>query len=479
MDNSLEEKKNKLLNKYRNLFIQRTGFTGNTLDSYVKNLIAMGEKHYGSNFTEDILKEKRDDSIIWLMDEVAKNGGMIAARNIHDKVKSTMQETINAFAAVANQKARQERVSEKDQILELIDKMDKYEFENYLKDLSWSSDKYAKFKGIVSYKMSQNSNNSEIEISKEVLKSMADEIELVFPQTKKESANVEKQDVSASIGDTLNGYVAVEKAINNNERLTGEQKKESRDTLYNDFDKFVEKNPENVDNKAEEISNQDTEPITESTTDPDNIHENSASQTAETSEPPATARAGKRKEAPKGLVSKFKEKWKNTSFKKKLLIGAVAVGAIIGVGVITATAISQMIATQSFDTNTVLNISNTLNNIDASVLNNADVSSANGIDPNAVVDYSGIGEGTEVHTTLNDALNDTNALSSNQWMNVDHMEAVNTSGEVINLDGMTADQVNQTLDSGDYGVRGSSNGTNMGWFDEETVKNVINQGKGL
>jgi len=97
----------------------------------------------------------------------------------------------------------------------------------------------------------------------------------------------------------------------------------------------------------------------------------------------------------------------------------------------------------------------------------------------SVVDWNSIGQGTEVHTTLNEALTDTNTLTSNEWMNVDHMEAVNTAGDVINLDGMTVDQVNQTLDSGDYGVRGSSNGTYMGWFDEETVKDAINQGKGL
>ena len=187
---------------------------------------------------------------------------------------------------------------------------------------------------------------------------------------------------------------------------------------------------------------------------------------------PATAKVGKRKEAPKTLVSKFKEKWKNASFKKKLLIGAVAVGAIIGVGVIATTAISQMITTQSFDANSIM----ASNNIASGLIDSLDFSS---VDTNSTVDWSSIGQGTEVHTTLNDALTDTNTLTSNEWMNVDHMEAVNTAGDVVNLDGMTVDQVNQTLDSGDYGVRGSSNGTYMGWFDEETVKDAINQGKVL
>lgn len=463
---NLEEKKNKLLNKYRNLFIQKTGFTGNMLNSYVTNLIAIGEKQYGTNFTEDILKEKREDSILWLMDEVSKHGGVITASS-NNVVKDTLQETAHAFAAVANQNAEQQEVNEKDKILELIDKMNENEFENYLKELSWSSSNYAKFNGIVSYKISQNPNKSEFEISKEVLKSMANEIELIVPKAEKNN--------SAIIDDTLNGYVMVENTINKTEELTDDQKQEFRNTLWDNFDNYVNQTSENVENKIPEISNQITEPIMETVSEPiietENVEEIKP-ETLESAVIPATAKVGKRKEAPKTLVSKFKEKWQNASFKKKLLIGAVAVGAIIGVGVIATTAISQMITTQSFDANSIM----ASNNIASGLIDSLDFSS---VDTNSTVDWSSIGQGTEVHTTLNDALTDTNTLTSNEWMNVDHMEAVNTAGEVVNLDGMTVDQVNQTLDSGDYGVRGSSNGTYMGWFDEETVKDAINQGKVL
>lgn len=462
MNNNLEEKKNKLLDRYRGLFVQKTGFTGNMLDNYVTNLIIIGEKQYGSNFTEDILKEKRNDSILWLMDEVSKNGGMVTANIIQDKVKDTLQETANAFSA-ANQQALQTQVSQKEQILELIDKMDEYEFENYLKELSWTSSNYAKYNGIVNYKKSQNPDESEFKISKDVLKSMADDIELVFPQTKKVNSSV-------SVNDTLNGYVMVENTINNSEELTDNQKQEFRNTLWNDFDNYVEQNPE-----SGKISNQITEPSIVDASEPliesESVEEVQPAK-LETTVIPNTARVGKRKEAPKTLVSKFKEKWKNASFKKKLLIGAVAVGAIIGVGVIAATAISQMIATQSFDANSIM----ASNNIASGLIDSLDFSS---VDTNSTVDWSSIGQGTEVHTTLNDALTDTNTLTSNEWMNVDHMEAVNAAGDVVNLDDMTVDQVNQTLDSGDYGVRGSSNGTYMGWFDEETVKDAINQGKVL
>jgi len=541
---NLEEKKNQLLERYRDLFIQNTGFTGNMLDNYVTNLIVLGEEQYGSNFTEDILKEKREDSILWLMDEVSKRGGMVAASSMQGVVKNTLQDTVNAFDAVANQKAQEEQANEKDKILELIGKMDEYQFEKYLSSLSWPNDTLAKFKGIVSYKISQNPDLSEFEVSKDVLKSMADEVELILPALQDEKSFASVPESVASVDDTFNGYVKVENAINNNEQLTKEQKEEWRDNLWKDFDNFVEQNSENdkeeetidkeaesvIDSneeKVEDVSNQvpkstmtreelaaklppiepvvisepteviesineqETEPIesiTEQVTEPivvgnDNVvKENEPIKTDIPTVIPATAKVGKRKEAPKTLKQKFKEKWKNASFKKKLLIGAVAVGAIIGVGVIAATAISNMIATQSFDSNSIM----MANQVASNAINSLDLNSvSNAIDPNAVsvdssvVDWNSIGQGTEVHTTLNEALTDTNTLTSNEWMNVDHMEAVNTAGDVINLDGMTVDQVNQTLDSGDYGVRGSSNGTYMGWFDEETVKDAINQGKVL
>jgi len=449
---NLNEKKNQLLDKYRNLFIQRTGFTGNMLDNYVTNLIALGEKQYGSNFTEDILKEKREDSILWIMDEVLKRGGMVGATGINTMVKGTLQETAYAFAAVANQKAEQEQVNEKDQILELIDKMDEYEFEKYLKELSWKSSNLAKFEGIVSYQISQNPNMSEFQISKNVLKSMADEIELIMPNNKEEKNN------TSSVDETLDGYVKVEAAKPNIEETPEQevQKEDVNDSNINDVNVV----PLNM------IPESTLKPI-QPLTDFNEIEENNQTVI------PVTARVGKRKAAPKGLISKFKESWKNASFKKKLLIGAVAIGAVIGVGIVAATAISQMIATQSFDTSQIINTNNMINA--ALPLDNSVV------DPNVTntVDWGSIGAGTEVHTTLNDALTDTNTLTSNEWMNVDHMEAVNMAGDVINLDGMTVDQVNQTLDSGDYGVRGSSNGTYMGWFDEGTVKDAINTGKGL
>lgn len=140
-----------------------------------------------------------------------------------------------------------------------------------------------------------------------------------------------------------------------------------------------------------------------------------------------------------------------------------------------------MLATQSFDTNQVMTTSNmisdAINNIDfTTAVNNVD---PNAVDPNSVVDWSGITEGTEVYTTMDNASEAVNALSGNEWMQVDHMEAVDKAGNVINLDGMTNNEVINTLDSGDYQVRGSNDGTYMGWFTEDTVKDAINQGRSL
>lgn len=404
---NLEEKKNLLLNKYRDLFIQKTGFTGGLLNNYVSNLIVFGEKYYGTNFTEDILKEKRQDSILWLMDEVSRHGGMVVSNNILSSQKeavSNLVDTINGDIP----KGLPE-VDNTQEILNLIDKMDEYEFENYLKQLTFSSENMKKFNYIASNLKQGNPNLNDFQASKQALGYLTNDIKLVYP------------------------------SVNNTEKNT----------------------PQLENNNIQSIGNVNAMTITE----PIDVKPVDIPLEKDiTKDISVTARIGRRKAAPKTLVDKFKEKWKNTSFKKKLLIGAIA---IVGVGIITATVVSQMIATQSMDVQMISNAGNLVSDM----INNGDV--------NSVVSWDGIGQGTEVHQTMNDALNGTNNLTSNEWMNIDHMEAVNKAGDVVNLDGMTVNEVNQTLDAGDYGIRGSSNGNYMGWFDENTVKEAINQGKGL
>ncbi len=62
-----------------------------------------------------------------------------------------------------------------------------------------------------------------------------------------------------TIDETLEGYVKTENAINNNPELTDEQKKQWRDALWNDFDNFVEQNPE-----TDEVVSENSEIVQES-----------------------------------------------------------------------------------------------------------------------------------------------------------------------------------------------------------------------
>jgi len=65
-----------------------------------------------------------------------------------------------------------------------------------------------------------------------------------------------KPNNTTSVDEILEGYVKVENAINNNEELTDDQKKEWRNTLWNDFDNYVNENPEQEVKKenAEKVS---------------------------------------------------------------------------------------------------------------------------------------------------------------------------------------------------------------------------------
>jgi hypothetical protein len=195
----------------------------------------------------------------------------------------------------------------------------------------------------------------------------------------------------------------------------------------------------------------------------ENTTENTIENTIENTKQ-KTMRKGKRKKAPRTLIEKFKQKWQDPSFRKKVMIGAT----IVVVAGIAAASVINMIATQGGDYNTISNATNLASDIYN--LNVSDVS---------MPDWSSIGSGIDVHTNLNDAINDANTLISNNYMQIDHMEAVDSAGQIINLDGLSNTQINNILDNGDYGIRGSYNGEYMGWFDEDTIKNIISGGKSI
>ena len=100
-------------------------------------------------------------------------------------------------------------------------------------------------------------------------------------------------------------------------------------------------------------------------------------------------------------------------------------------------------------------------------------------DPNAVqaFDPSVLNEGTDVSTTLQGALDGSDIQQANEWMQVDHIEAVDQAGNVIDLDGKSADEMQQIFDNGDYGIRGSQGDNYMGWFSEDTIMDKARGGR--
>lgn len=419
MDNNLDQKRQQLLDKYKSLFIQKTGFNGVNLDNYVNKIIAVGEQYYGSNFVEDILREKRDDSILWLIDEISRyswldsrnlntvdNSRSLPAGNpVTENLENTLngetpkglpagsfdvsakeeqekgQMLANAFGAVANQKAEQE----KGQML-------------------------ANAFGAVA--------NQKAEKEKE-----AESVTKVLEPVKNENTSM-LDDV----------FVSLTGASPRN--LSDEEK-----TTVNDLDS--------------------TRPLPELTKDDAVI--------------PSTAKVGKRKEAPKGLINKFKEKWQDPKFKKKLLIGGIAI-AVIGIGVIAATAISQIMSTQSLDTNMIINA----NHLTSSLIDGLNLDSiSSNIDTSAVsgseyMDYT-VNTGDTIYSNATDAVNSLNGDTASQWYNSTpqgiYDTANNTWVDTSNVDFNSVEDMKQFMD-GDHAVVQGGNGDLDGFrpIDESMIK---------
>lgn len=479
---NLEAKKQKLLEKYGELFRSRTGYTGVQLDTYVTELIKNGEQYYGSNFTEDILREKRNDSILWLMDQVTVTT-LPSGTNTQ-----ISEEDANNFQAWAQSLVTDYKMTPAQANEYASNPSNRFMYERWL--LNKQAPKQEEQRTIESQTNIENPvSKTQVLLEKhgDLIKKriFGGHFQGELNAIQEEQLN-DKIDVLIENGKLHYGDDFLDELINN----------DSKENVA----KILRSLPLTSDTKQDEIQMPEVEEAKEDTNQPEN-QEPVAEPTIENTERlalppaqeeldntkpmvPATAKLGKRKDANPKLIDKFKTYWKEASFKKKLLIGAVAIGAVAGIAVVTATAISNMIATQSFDANQVMTTSNiisdAINNIDFTTpVNNVDPTIVNGVDPNAVVDYSGIGQGTEVYTTMDNAQEAVNALSGNEWMQVDHMEAVDQAGNVIDLDGMTNSEVINTLDSGDYQVRGSNDGTYMGWFTEDTVKEAINQGRSL
>ncbi|MCI9084651.1 MAG: hypothetical protein HFH46_03465 [Bacilli bacterium] len=509
---NLEEKKNKLLEKYGELFKERTGYTGVQLDAYATELIKNGEQYYGSNFTEDILREKRNDSILWLMDQVT-------ITTLPSRGSQTInEEEANNFQAWAQSLVTDYKMTPAQANEYASNPSNRFMYERWL--LNKQSQKEPTTSNVeLQPNIDEPVSKTQILLDKhgDLIKKrifgghFQGELNAVQEEQLKEKIDVLIENGKLHYGDNF-----LDELINNNSKenvakilrsisLTYDKQQDELETIQIEnrmqghattvpvqtAEDALE--PQTVDVKVPEVDNvvptSNQETVAENKERlalPPGQEEQIEIEENDNTRPmvPATAKLGKRKDANPKLIDKFKTYWKEASFKKKLLIGAVALGAVAGIAVVTATAISNMLATQSFDTNQVMTASNmisdALNNMGfTTTINNVDPSVTNGVDPNAVVDWSGITEGTEVYTTMDNASEATNALTGNEWMQVDHMEAVDQSGNVINLDGMTNSEVIDTLDSGDYQIRGSHNGEYQGWFTEDTVKETINHGRSL
>ncbi|MCI9110416.1 MAG: hypothetical protein HFH47_01225, partial [Bacilli bacterium] len=163
--------KEKLLSKYSSLIKERAlgKHAGEsktlskeeidfTVDNYLDNLIKVGEEKYGDNFVEDIMKEATSESIKWLMDEVSQG----------ENLKEISENTINQ-----------------------IDSMDEYQLENYLNKLTLSNEELMEFNKRVNDYMQANPNSNEFSASKEALKSMTGDIELIKPSIVEKSQNIQ------------------------------------------------------------------------------------------------------------------------------------------------------------------------------------------------------------------------------------------------------------------------------------------------
>ena len=496
---NLNEKVSQLKDKYGTFIEEKTGYTGSLLDAYMKTLVENGEKYYGTNFTEDILKERGTSSISWLINEIgtlansdiqtvnapqdtnqvqnptnvpvqtASNEMDLKEQWVHSLIKSGMTEKqARDFAANPyNQMYYDRWLTTKDDLNEpkevsVPENPQINPIENEKNIL------LSKYRDLIEKRVFGGHFNGK-ELNDWQKEQLDNGLEAIIKNGKlhygenfiEELVNTESLEQVAKI---LRSLPLVEAREYDNEAaeeaiaeipVPASQPKEETEPVMPTLD------PINNEQETEPIQTPEsnTEPVNDIPTEPlQTIPVIENKQTVI----PETAMKGKRKEASPSLIDKFKNYWKKASFKKKILIGALAIGAVIGVGAITVTAISQMMVNQSFDSNSLMHASNmvtdAVNNLDVSSTFGADnidpnvVASTvdptianNGVDPNAIVDYSGIGEGTDVHYTQADAISGDNLMHGNENMVADHAEYVNTANEVTNLDGMTNNEIQHKI----------------------------------
>ena len=194
----------------------------------------------------------------------------------------------------------------------------------------------------------------------------------------------------------------------------------------------------------------------------------------------------KTKEPKPSLLKKFKEKWQDPSFRKKVIIG----GVVMAVGIV---AIALNPDVQQFLGDMVNNISNMFNGsevtntVDAANLTNGlDVSDINANVANLDTSSWNM-EGMTVYDSANEAVNSVNGEIANQWFSNDIQGLYDTNtGQMLNLSPEelhNADYLKDLLNTNDnlsvvFGD-GSINSLNdvSGFVHGDDVVNLIDGGR--
>jgi len=194
-------------------------------------------------------------------------------------------------------------------------------------------------------------------------------------------------------------------------------------------------------------------------------------------EPDEPILKGKRKEPKPSLLTKVKEKFKNSSFRKKLLIGVAAI-VIVG-GVATAALISNLTgAVDTVSINGVINDAMLMNPFSDILSQTADL--ANNANQ---IDYSAITEGHTIYDDAYDAAGTVNQLVANEWV----QSVPHDVYDVVNHEylGLTQEQLNDPvfmkdlMSNGNYSLLVGDGNTPSGFISAEDFMNMLNSGRSI
>ena len=199
---------------------------------------------------------------------------------------------------------------------------------------------------------------------------------------------------------------------------------------------------------------------------------------------PADVQKGKTSAAPATLVAKAKEWIKNNKGKAIAIATALAAGLIVA-GIAAYSALTGDTAAASQDPNTLASIATDIVNqglnaidlsaVDPSVTQAADPTTVQAFDPSV---FSGSDQ--IVHQTAQDAINNTNGVVTNEYYQIDGGYVQNyVTGDNIDTDGMTREQIIDTLNSGTYDYVPTHDGVAMSHMSADEFEAISQGGRNL